>query len=289
MLSDMQAITSNATLMEAENTALKEENDGLSKKIEVLETENKSLLASPDERLAGAEKEVQAWSDKLAASEKTRAEIVAKYAEMEDGLRKLESENSELLEAEVSFRDMRSRVSGLESECLSLKAEYDRVDKELGIALRECELVKAIMIHEKNAWAVEREEMVGSPEFADKIGDSPKVAEKKTDFPSRKSSMQKRPSILSTDGEIGVFADTASKAAAPTDSIIVAEMDALKSRIAEGHELVVEVQAENSRLIGLVEHERKTTVLLQAELDALPDYIFLYHQERKVSPCLFLH
>jgi hypothetical protein len=131
------------------------------------------------------------------------------------------------------------------------------------------------MLHEKNTWALEKEEMVASPTGD---GKSPK-GEEKAEAPTRKRSIQKRPSILSNDGQVGVFEESSPVA---VESVIVAEMAELKSRILEKQELVKEVQVENSRLIGVVEHERKTTVLLQAELDALPDYIFLYHQERKV-------
>lgn len=263
MLADMQTFN----LKVAEMEALRDENSLLMAKIDGLERENTKLLSNPNERLLAAKKESQELIDKWTVSEDARAEIEAKYASLQTQLTLLEKEKSELLAVEEVSKEMRTRVKELESEYSHTKEEYARVEKQLDLALRECELVKAIMLHEKNTWAMEKRAIEEGGRKEAKIA-----------VPGKKA-MQKRPSVLSSDGDAGVFDETKT----PVGSIIVAEMAELKGRIDEGQALLTQVQHENSRLIGLVEHERKTTVLLQAELDALPDYIFLYHQERKVS------
>lgn len=229
-------------------------------KIAPLNDSPKDENADQDKKLAEARRESQVLINKWASSEDARREIEEKCLLLQNQLDQLALERDELLKADAEAREIRNRVEMLESETVHTREEYARVTQQFEIAKKETELIKAIWKHEKDGWDLERKRLVEGV-----------TAEEHS---SPRKSTSKRPSAIDTPAD---------EPASPiVDSVILGQIKEFKDKITSLDQVILELQNENTRIVGLLEKERKLNTLLTAEVDALPDYIFLYHQERKV-------
>jgi hypothetical protein len=160
----------------------------------------------------------------------------------------------------LSETHLQKKLDALEDALQTANKQRDQANSDTQAANREMNLIKAIWKKEQEKWKRVEEKMKNlDPES---ISQPPS--------PVRLTS----PTILDSSPVSDITNDH-------LDSVILGEIQAMRDFQSQQQNVIERLEREKAQVFGLLEEERKLSTLLTAEVDSLPDYIFMYPQERK--------
>lgn len=169
----------------------------------------------------------------------------------------------------MSETHLQKKLDAFEDSLQTNNTQMDRAISEAQASKREMNLIKAIWKKEQEKWK--------------QIYKRFKILDQEA---LREASISQPPSPVRlsspTTQELSqAFADRLEDSEEKLDSIILDEIQAMRDFQSQQQVAIERLEREKAEVFCLLEEERKLSTLLTAEVDSLPDYIFMYHQERK--------
>ncbi|KAJ3221570.1 hypothetical protein HK099_003385 [Clydaea vesicula] len=259
--------------------------DPLKKPLELETSECKSLESLQSE-LQLVRRESEVIIDKWRNSEDKYVSAEKRADELENKLRlsicerdsvKKDFETGESLKVELN--ETKEKLKILDVKLLQTLEENSKCKNEV-------ELIKAIWKHEKDNWGLEKlklEKVISDFDVKSRGQNALNGIASTSDTDNY---LRVMPNITKAEPVLSketspIKSSPVSASAVVPDSVILTELENLKTLNLTLLEKLTNLQEENRKISDLLENEKKLNVLLTAEVDSLPDYIFMYHQERK--------